>query len=539
MPDLNPPIISLEANPEFVDSRTCADWLQTLPLINVGPSHSRLLGQLEELNCFNLAAPERIRILELLREPVMFVQSEHAKKFSSKSVPLTRQEREIFNNVLALWDALAFGWQHCMQALVSGESGLSGQAALICQRALWSAGQKIAECYKAYQEFGAAEWRRLHRIYAYAESRGAADQEVSHPAYKGDVEASCAESYVHTLLFALANPHEQTPRQQLLVARWLERWARKIAVSEDPPVGTGFAPLAVDLESSSGASREPKHGGAVRYLHLDEVSKNLRKRLAMLRNGEPPEALGLGEDVPPGLAGQMLVMLYHQWCEDRTARQQSRRVGAKRAQVCTRIADVHYHLTGQPFRQPVETTDLSKKQREEIATFGRVSTRDKDNYVAAQTAALENWNVRDESLAGFCLERPDGAGDSRFMHQQLVAVRPSDAKTFVLCTVRWLSVSVNYELHLGARAMPGVPQGIAIRSPGINVFSEKFVQALALPAVPALQISATLVIPSGWFRPKRLIEIRGDKSQQVLLSALLERGSDFERCTFETADSSR
>mgnify|MGYP003347016296 CR=1 FL=1 len=43
------PIISPDANPDFIDANTCAQWLQGLPLINVGPSHGRLLGQLEEL----------------------------------------------------------------------------------------------------------------------------------------------------------------------------------------------------------------------------------------------------------------------------------------------------------------------------------------------------------------------------------------------------------------------------------------------------------------------------------------------------------
>jgi len=44
----------------------------------------RLLGQLEELNAYKLAPAERLKILELLREPVTFVQKEQAKKISSR-----------------------------------------------------------------------------------------------------------------------------------------------------------------------------------------------------------------------------------------------------------------------------------------------------------------------------------------------------------------------------------------------------------------------------------------------------------------------
>jgi len=44
------PIISPDANPDFTDAKSCAAWLQTVPLINVAPSHSLLLGQIEELD---------------------------------------------------------------------------------------------------------------------------------------------------------------------------------------------------------------------------------------------------------------------------------------------------------------------------------------------------------------------------------------------------------------------------------------------------------------------------------------------------------
>src|SRR4051812_20001624 len=214
------PIISPDANPDFIDAGTCAEWLQSLPLINVGPSHGRLLGQLEELNCFDLLPAERLKILELLREPILFVQAEHCKKFSAKAVPLSRQERDIFNNVLALWDAYAHGWERCLEALASGSAdNLRSSAALVCQRSLWSVGQRFAEHFKAYQRFGDLEWNRLHGIYAYAEQRGVADQEVPHPSYKGEVETTCADTYAQILLMELANPNEQTPRHQMLIAR--------------------------------------------------------------------------------------------------------------------------------------------------------------------------------------------------------------------------------------------------------------------------------------------------------------------------------
>src|SRR3981081_4734724 len=112
MSSFDPPSIKPDAARVFTDSAGCGKWLKSLPLINVGPSHVRLLGQLDELNAYSIAPAERLKILELLCDPVSFVQKEHSKKFSSRPAPLAKPEREIFDNVHALWDALSHGYQH-------------------------------------------------------------------------------------------------------------------------------------------------------------------------------------------------------------------------------------------------------------------------------------------------------------------------------------------------------------------------------------------------------------------------------------------
>ena len=65
--------------------------------------------------------------------------------------------------------------------------------------------------------------------------------------------------------------------------------------------------------------------------------------------------------------------------------------------------------------------------------------------------------------------------------------------------------------------------------------SNAFLFLFALPAAAALRSPDTLVLPPGWFKPKRAIEILGEGTRKVLLTALVDRGADFERVTFESA----
>lgn len=530
MSNFDLPIITPDANPDFTDAKSCAAWLRTVPLINVAPSHNRILGQLEELNCFEIEPTERLRIMELLVEPTVFVQVELAKKYTGKPVPLSRQEREIFHNVLALWDALVHGYRRCLISIAEGNPAISGHSALVSQRAIWCTGQRLAEHYRSLQELGDDDWMLLHRVFAAAEGAGVLDKEVPAPAHKERL-TTCLQTYVQSLLLHLASdPSEQSPRQMAMVSRWLERLAKKVRIGTNQPAGApGLAPLAVDLGAGRGPVREMLSGKSVRFLQVDELSKSIQSRVALLRKGDSPEALGLGDDVNAVAAEQLLLIIHRHWCEEPKARATTRRTVAAQAQLCVGLAAMHYFISDKPFRQPVAAKELTKAQREEIATFGRISTRQDDDHGSQRGFALEDWGIREESLGGLRIERNDHEDKARLIQQQLIALRPVDASTFILGIVRWLSVSDDFALRAGVRVLAGVPQCVAVRATGLNAMTEKYVQALLLPAVPALQSPATLILPAGWYRPKRMVEVFSEQPEQILLTGVVDRGVDFER----------
>ena len=198
------------------------------------------------------------------------------------------------------------------------------------------------------------------------------------------------------------------------------------------------------------------------------------------------------------------------------------------------MAMIHYYISGKIFRQQGEQRELSQKEREQIATFGRVSTRDEDDYSVVQGFLLEQWQLEDESLQGLRMVRRAGSPGRRFAHGQLVAFRPADSKVFMLSQVRWLMQGEGGDLHAGLRLLAGAASAIAVRPTGVNVsMDEKYVQALALGGVSSLGVAPTLVLPVGWFKPKRVIEVFYDAPKRVRLNEVVERGVDFERVAFE------
>jgi hypothetical protein len=197
------------------------------------------------------------------------------------------------------------------------------------------------------------------------------------------------------------------------------------------------------------------------------------------------------------------------------------------------LAAIHHAVTGRGFKVRPSTRPISTKEHMEIATLGRLATRNDDEPGAGSDVQLETWQIKDESASGLRLERVEAGAGSRVVLNQLLGIQLAEGKPFLLGTIKWLSVSTDFGLRIGVQILPGVPQGIAIKPSGPNA-AEPFAQGFLLPAFAPLQAPETLVVPVGWFKPKREMEI-ADRQGRVRLAELIDRGADFERVSFESA----
>ena len=532
------PEFSDDASPEFANAAECKDWLQGVALANVPAAQRELLGELEEFNRFPTKPADRLAAMETLREAVHFVQVEQIKRFSNRALPMNEAEATAFDDSNELWEQMQVGYSHCLESALAGEGGMRSQAALICQRVLAYVGLKMFYCYRAYRQVPGREWRALHEAYASAEKLGVADSGVKDLMDSDVHDSSPRIAYARAVLMGMCNPNELGQRPLTFVAFLLERWASKIEVEEDPVnEGEGVAPLVADLESDACPGRvdNATPGKSLRFLDTRALAKSLRNRVGLLRKGESPAKLALGEDCVQPSCEQHLVHLFRQWCQAKPARAADRKRAAATAQVCNEFAAIHYYIGGKGFHQPVEQKELTQKERDQIATFGRVSTKEEDDYSNVHGFLVENWQIEDESAQGLHIVRKADTAGKRYAHGQLVAVRPADAKTFMLGQVRWLMAAESGDLHAGVKLLAGVPGAVAVRPTGLNVQTEKFVQAMSLGAVAAINQPTTLVLPTGWFKPKRVIELATDTEHNVRLLEVVERGSDFERVTYERA----
>jgi hypothetical protein len=506
MLNLPPEPTDAGAAPLFRDAESCVQWLNQLQLTNLQLAHSQLLTQISEFNRMPLDGLERLNTLELLRDTVHYVQRDFAKRLISRPLPLSDSELVTLLSIVKLWQAVALGYQLCLQERITGDKRLGKRGALLCQRCLLYSGLAILEYLRTGYEFDPALWQHLHSLYAFAEGQALQHKEIP-DAFNGNMPlSSCRNVYVKILLTCHARTPELTRSQLQMLDAWLSEWSELVPVQRSYTASKGDAqPLALDLGGTQGLQpiQFSAHRPNMRYLTMMPLSKMLRVKTILLQQGQTPRQLKLGDNYSAPECIELLTHLHRCWCEDNSTRFANRTPGSQSVQLCYQTENINALLSGKP--------------------------------ASGSNPALEGWQLENQSLLGAMLARVDSTG-ARLASRQLVVLRIGDAETFKLGVTTWVTVTRAGQLRIGLRYLPGTVQATMLQTAAAKESAAmgSSTPALLLHPVPALKTPASLIVPNGWFEPGRMIEIRQQNgtTQKAKTGFSVERGIDFERISF-------
>jgi hypothetical protein len=411
---------------------------------------------------------------------------------------------------------------------------LAGRAAKLGQRTLSVFADWQVDLCRGEQLPDATYWKQLHQIFSAVETLGVATRAVTDSVRHGVAQTSALSAYAECNLVSTANVYELTARHLAWVVRWAKRWGPKIALLQAPPedIRTRAVPLWVDVESDRPAAYVPQPSNGSRWLETTELRKSLIARINLLAQGREPAELQLGEDVTQPAAALLLQRVLQRWCKGGASRSHERHAANAGCSFIAGLEAVHFYLSGRKaFRSPTRSDTALRREREEFETFGNHShhpegTGDQDD------SHVESWHLVDESAGGMRLTRPlkDGA---RIGAGLIIAVKTADSQRFTLGNVRWALREGDNSLAAGIQLFPGEARPVAIRIVEAGATANPWRQGFLLPAMPAINESACVVVPAGTFRLDRNIEVMVDeKSQMLKLFLVLDLGIEFERCNF-------
>jgi hypothetical protein len=526
--------------PAFSSRESCRLWLAAQRRDGAAQFQAALQRQLERLDAQRMAARERFAILELLREPVSFASTQTARLFADRPLPLKPPEQDALASTLATWHGLASGYERCLQACVDHEPSTEGLLAATAQRALAALVELQLACYRGGRQPAPGHWRRLHCAYAVAESARLGEEPVADPVHRDREPATPFSTWVESLLLQLASLHELPARQIGWVADWARRWSDKLVARREAAPAEGAAPLYVDLEADRPAGYRPLGSASQRVLDTTKLKASLKNTVLLLENGLSPTELGLCDDCVASQARTLLTRTYFHWCKGGAVRKHHRHSATGHCIVVGGFELAHFHLAGGKRPTGPLSDDQIRRQREELAVFGRLlsdsapaASGESRKLTPGERATAESWRIVDQSASGLRLVRPIDRDGRRVISKELVAVRTDDMKVMYLGTVRRATISADDTLDAGVSLLAGRPVPVAVREGDLNAGRSPPAPAFLLPAIPALSEPPSVVLPSGWFRRERVLDVLSGDDQRIRLTGLIERGSDFERATFD------
>ncbi|MGL6042266.1 MAG: hypothetical protein ACRC01_13840, partial [Deefgea sp.] len=487
-------------------------------------AHAEMLTALEELNLSNISGLDSLKIIEQFRESVHVLQEGLLSRYTQKAIPLTESELHAWQNACQLWQAIENAYGRCWHAALSGHADVAEFMPLLAERTLYYS-LKVNTLYLLINTaIPAEQWTQQFTYYQLAHSLGVAEKKAKDSLISIGGSATPEHIFIHSLLLNAANPFQYNLRYLLWINECLEVFSSRCALEHIAETLPNRPAFTIDFAAPSAPERlertEKDSQMAISTLMLAQA---LSKRIKLLRSGEMPEKIGLGTSLSPQAAEALLTDLYRQWCDHPVERSLPRRETQSPVAVGFGITNLHRWMAEGRFAPaPQDEAQLSSQELMQIRLFGQTSAM--NTPVVLPQIITNPWQTIDETATGLRLQRThDG---ERISLQQLLIIK--DQQQFLIGSIRWLCDQGN-DLQIGVKLLPGQPQAATIRAQDAARFGQTdHTEVLLIPAIVALQIPNTLILPAGWFRQGRLLELwDGHRQTRIRLVSILSRGLDF------------
>lgn len=544
---------SFDARPKRVEA-----WISTLPLGNPGETARLVYGALIEMNRLRMSATDRMKILELFRNTIHFIEECLRKHYVGQSLPLSPKNQKLAELSLELMSEMAIGYKIIiMEATADNLKFDAKSMARVIQRAIRYVGRLLLQSYQIYAPYPAGAWRELHQLYLYAEHHNMADIQVRDAEHTRNQVSSASNAYKQNLLLSLACPYRLRQGEADEIYLALEEWVQDSVLYryDDSPEAKGL--FLIDLDSDEPptyAAREPnKHSSLCRNLDTSGLATVIREEIKFA--GKP--GTGRGELQKEVMTRDLLRRLMMSWGV-MTKRRFSRMSKSSQVAVSVGINAVHYFIggnfdqinpstcnqTGEPnFQKPAEfaargehsldTPDLWEINMS-MSANPHNRERESANDAGENTFQFHQWDMVNSSAGGYCLLwTKDDVSAAQV--GEIVGIRETtkDQTVWTIGVIRWMKYIHAKGLEVGVQMLAPCAEAIATKNKDAQSANE-YVRALILPAINAIKQPATLLTPVSSYKIGEEIEIdRGDQKAHMKLTKLVESTGTYAQFQFQ------
>jgi len=517
-------------------------WLSGLALVEPIQAAQQIYQALFTLNRMEIDPDDRIRIMELYREPVAASVAGLQSHFAHFALPLRPRHKQLADFIRQLHMEMAYGYKHVLAAAIQESDPWSNDAVLLAvSRTIESLGHVLLSSYQVYMPAPAGVWRDIHALYWSVEQQSRQNDDLS--ALNAGQDLSVTRSYLQVLMLGLCGPYQLPQNEVQRVRAFLARWAthaeiRQSIESVDP---AGY--FLLDLEADHPAVPFPRDVSmqvhqqpALRAVNAIRLARTVHGFVARLQKGEPPRAAQLGFECVGSTCVDSLKRMLRFWAMA-GRRHFSRRQRREPLSLCVGLPAVHFFASGQmPFVDPrssgsVPDTGAVAPSGDELQAEALAAPASPVAEPAPLFRVDGRWQLRDESAGGLSLSRTGDLGPS-IRVGDLIGIHDSALDQWRIGVARWIKSPDSRQVEMGVEMLAPSTRTLAIAPAGEE--SAPASPALLLPAIEALRQPASLIVERGSCQRGEDISMleEGQSPRRVRVLNIIERTNAFSQILF-------
>ena len=554
--------------------RHLVEWLEHLPMVNLGEASRQLYHAVIELNQLIIEPEIRLKLLELIRPPVQHVCNALNKFYLNQPVLLPEKARKVSRLAMALDNHLAVGYKIIVHdnaqadySLLSRKSRKSSTLAI--HRAVSLLGRTIVRAYELYLPPPEKAWQELHKLYLIAESNKIQDTVVEDRENKFLTKSTIADAYKRIVMVGCCKPNQIRQQDIINIYEATEMWTKKVDVAPVRDNSSFVVNLGHDGPPVYRDLARKKLTLLYRTIDFAALLKLLQEYLAQ-PEGEH-DAFVKGISVPKTVPGELLGYLVRVWTS-LTERSFSRSPSDKPIKLCIGFTAAHYFVSGGvDFEEQLQKSatgnlensggfvgkdvksisdytdnwaggfdvakrDIQSAQRSlEAVDYERVKTVTIDTASAAETKGFNPLNIPPQYEAQLIDTSPNGYRirwpqivPKEIKTGEIVAVNEGISHAWSVGVIRWINNQQQpFEVQMGIEiiATGAIPCGAKVVTQTKR--RSDYMRALLLPSMKTGEQNPTLFTPNLPFKSgvKIIVNQYGEVSHGNLGKRIFSTGS--------------
>ncbi len=530
-------------------------WVQDLPMGNVGAMSKLLYNSLREVNRLAINWRERQRFLELLRQPIQYVQQQLQKRYTGIAFPLPPKAAQVAELSKALSSEMAMGYKTAIEEML-GSSFLSRDNKALTElihRAVHYLSCSLLISYKTYAPHPEDTWFELHILYLQAEHKNIHTNPVADKENERLPQSSIARIYKQILLLALASPYRMRQGEAQAVYNALARWAGHASIIPYNDPSAAEALFVVHLDSDDAPDFQA-------FNHRDcntELCRLVDTRQLSHVLQEEQSYFGAKGNSDEGISAELLYRLIRSWG---IAPKRSFTRNDKEAQLEVVVGLSNLHRTmATELGDESQLRDKAHYDSKSVVSVSQPSrgdiwnifSKDKlgqqyDNYQLTQQQEPEqeepkpaiprqHWHIHNESAGGYRLSIENGDGTKVQVGELLGLRARHSSEKCEAGVIRWMRQPADGGLEVGVQVLAPEIIPVMLRNARLGGKAGEYQPALMLPEVPTIGLPATLLTPIMLFNTRDELQLHHpERDIRVLLTERVQQTGSFSQFRFES-----